>query len=280
MSVSDARKAPFVWASVAALDWLRDRWDDGEDDAGVRMYVGRSVYYGLCELANEDRARVTVHVSSEKFKATRARICEKAGASDKTVDLALRELERIGLLHIERAESNGANAGTASFYMLLEPGETSGVAPHVEGSDVRSSSARTSGVAPHVDDEGAELVRRSLISQETHREGNAKQVDPELILGPLAEVATLKGGDVNPAAVARAIDAYPDRDHEGEADAFLGWHRGAGSNAPIKDVARGFRNWLQRSTGKRRPKLKAIEGGGDGGSSPYGKKVVRSGNDD
>lgn len=280
MSVSDARKAPFVWASVAALDWLRDRWDDGEDDAGVRMHVGRSVYYGLCELANEDRARMTLHASSDKFKTTRGRICEKAGASDKPVDKALRELQRIGLLRVEHAETKGSKVGSASFYMLLEPGETSGASPQVEENEPAEKVRTTSGASPQVEDKGAEQLRTPLYRSRSKKEKKEKTALPDAILVPLTEVASLKEADVNPAAIARAIEAYPDRDHQAEADAFLGWHRGAGANAPIKDVARGFRNWLKRSRPSARPKLTAIDGGGEGTSSPYGKRVVRSGNDD
>jgi hypothetical protein len=159
VSVKDGRKAPFIWASVAALDHLRANWDQGEEDAKVRESVGRSVYYALCELANADHARTDMHQDSGKFKTSRKRICGQAGVSDKPVDRALRELERIGLLRVERGETTGSRPGSISFYTLLEPDETCGLAPHVEPEKGAEKVRTSSGEGPHVDGKGAEPVR-------------------------------------------------------------------------------------------------------------------------
>lgn len=247
----------------------------------MRVHVGRSVYYALCELGNEDRARTTVHADSARFRTTRKRICEQAGVSYNPADNALRELERIGLLSIEDAEGGGQRQGATGFYKLLEPDQTCGVAQQVEGNELVEEVNKTCGVAQQVENQPVEEVNKSLYRSRSKEKKEEKPHNvPDSILVPLYEVATAKEADLNPVAVDRAVQAYPDRDHAAEADAFLGWHRGAGANAQIKDVARGFRNWLKRATPSKRPNLTSIDGGGEGGTSPYGKKVIRSGNDD
>lgn len=166
MSVHDPRTAPFIWASIAALAHLRREWDTSPEGAGVRESVGRSVYYALCELANEDRARPHVNESSGEFRTSRKRICDQSGVSDKPVDKALREMERIGLVHVERSESSGDRPGVASSYTLLEPDQTYGASPHVDKPQRTELVRTTYGASPHVDAKGAEQLRTSLYRQE------------------------------------------------------------------------------------------------------------------
>lgn len=169
MSVKDGRTAPFIWASVAALQHLREEWGEG---AGVRPAVGRSVYYALCELGNEDRARTTVNVGSGQFRTSRKRICEQAGVSDKPVDKALRELERIGLVSIERGQTSGARPGASSAYALHEPGERCGASPHVEANEGAEKVRTSSGATPDVP---AEPLRTPPHKEEEQKEEEEKQ---------------------------------------------------------------------------------------------------------
>jgi hypothetical protein len=116
MSVGDARRAPFCWQSVRALGTLRAAWDP---DA-CRPALGLAVYVALTEIANEDRARSIAGADSDGFVATRRRIASKACVSDRSIDAAAEELERLGLLAIRRRR-NGAEH-LPSTYVLLEPG--------------------------------------------------------------------------------------------------------------------------------------------------------------
>lgn len=250
MSVKDRRKAPFIWASIAALDHLRANWSD---DAGARPAVGRSVYYALCELANEDHAREQIHENSGRFRTSRKRIVEQAGVSDKPVDKALRELERIGLLHIERTESDGSRPGAISSYVLLEPGETCGASPEVEANQRAELVRTSSGASPEVGEKGAEVVRTSPYREKKNSrrkkcEDQAAADLPALIEAPLRQAADAKGAHLDHAAVIRACKTFTGRDHAGEAEKFAAWHlRGNGVNAPLRDVAQAFRSWLERA---------------------------------
>jgi hypothetical protein len=71
-----------------------------------------------------------------------------------------------------------------------------------------------------------------------------------------------KSAALDPAAIGRALKAYPDRDHAEEAENFAAWHlHGKGRNAAISSVAAGFRNWLKRAepvAESRRPNLSVV----------------------
>jgi hypothetical protein len=251
MSVKDRRKAPFIWASIAALDHLRANWSD---DAGARPAIGRSVYYALCELANEDHAREQIHENSGRFRTSRKRIVEQAGVSDKPIDKALRELERIGLLHVERTESEGSRPGAISSYTLLEPGETYGASPEVEANQRTELVRTSSGASPEVGSERTELVRTSPYREKKNSKKEKKCENhtpadlPELVEAPLRQAADAKDGHLDPAAVHRACKASPGRDHALEAEKFTAWHlHGNGVNAPLGNVATAFRSWLEKA---------------------------------
>lgn len=71
---------------------------------------------------------------------------------------------------------------------------------------------------------------------------------PTIIDAPLRQVAEAKDAALDPAAIGRALKAYPDRDHAEEAERFAAWHlHGRGRNAGLSSVAAGFRNWLKRA---------------------------------
>lgn len=176
MTVKDGRHAPFVWTSVAALMHIRDEWS--ADLSGVRIGTGLAVYHALCELANEDHARTAINADSGRFRTSRGDIGDRAGVSDKPVDKACKELERIGILSVERADSAGARPGSASSYMLLEPHQTCGATPHVEG-EARTEPLRTSyGASPHVSDKGTELLHTSLYREEEQQQKEEEPPNP------------------------------------------------------------------------------------------------------
>lgn len=257
MKVRDGRKAPFIWVAVATLEYLRANWSP---DAGVRLGTGLSVYNALCELANEEYARATVHADSDQFGPSRADICERSGVSDKPVDKALRELERIGILRVERNnQGEGKRAGAVSAYTLYEPDQTSGGSPEVGRNQPAEKVRTTSGGSPEVPDQTSggspDGTNKGEEKQPKKEEcaptqpGSDFGVLPAAIGAPLRQAAQAKAAAFNPESIKRACDAFPDRDHAEEAEKFAAWHGagGRGENAPLRVVAVEFKKWLKTS---------------------------------
>jgi hypothetical protein len=132
MSVRDARKAPFVWASTDSLAHLREHWD--ADRAEVRAGNGIAIYHALTEIANDDRARQSIGDDSARFRTSKADIAERACVSPRSAERACRELAAIGLLLIEHDKEGENRPGRASYYTLLEPDQTYDRNSHVEDS--------------------------------------------------------------------------------------------------------------------------------------------------
>lgn len=162
MSVRDSRRAPFCWQSVPALKAIRAGWNPAEGKPSKAHGLG--VYRALTEIANESRARTAFNGESEGFEATRRDVAHRAGElSPQTVDRAVRELERLGLLRVERRRAGEVNL--PSLYVLVEPGQlvieqieggTPGELPEPQGS--KGGSPSIAGVAPqgHTTQEGEE----------------------------------------------------------------------------------------------------------------------------
>ncbi len=249
MSVKDGRNAPFVWASVAALERLRDEWDG--DRAEVHARIGVSVYHALCELANKDRARTAIGTDSGKFRTSKTKIGEWAMTSPKSVERACAELERIGLLVVESDREGQKRPGRPSYYTLVEPDQTSvestDVAENERPKPVRTTSEASSDVQPTTSVESTDVPNKEKKNNK-EKEVCSKEALPELIDAPLRQAAQAKDGQLEPDAVRRACKAFPGRDHAGEAEKFAAWHlRGNGINAPLRDVAVAFRRWLDNA---------------------------------
>lgn len=132
MSVRDARRAPFCWQSVPSLAAIRSGWNPPEGKPSKAHGLG--VYRALTEIANESRARTAFNGESDGFEATRRDIADRAGElSPQTVDRAVRELERLGLLRVERRRAGEVNL--PSLYVLVEPGQL--VLEQIEGRSQR-----------------------------------------------------------------------------------------------------------------------------------------------
>ncbi len=250
MSVKDSRNAPFVWASVAALQRLRDEWDG--ERAEVHARIGVSVYHALCELANKDRARMAIGTDSGKFKTSKTKIGEWAMTSAKSVERACAELERIGLLFVESDHEGQKRPGRPSYYTLVEPDQTSVESTDVDENErpkpVRTPSEASSDVPPPTSEESTDVPNKEKKNSKKEKEVCSTATLPELIDAPLRQAADAKGGHLDPDAVVRACKSYPGRDHAGEAEKFAAWHlRGNGANAPLRDVAPAFRSWLEKA---------------------------------
>jgi hypothetical protein len=261
LKVRDPRQPPFIWISLTAANHLREQWSSG---AGVKAATGRSVYQALCELANEAFARKDVHQHSSTFKSTLGELCERSGISDKPAAKALLELERIGLLAVQRNNADAdKRAGAPAEYVLFEPGQTNGESPKVEptgnGSEPTEKVRTTNGESPKVEDERSEKVRTPS-NKEKEKQLKNEEVcapttdDPDSgvlsagVAAPLRQAADAKGADFNAHSIKRALDAYPDRDHAEEAEKFAVWHlSGVGKNAPLRVVSVSFKKWLKNS---------------------------------
>lgn len=108
--VHDGRRAPFLWASLAAMRHLRATLPGGQKVIGAR-----NVYFGIAELAAE-----RYDGQHDGFEATRAEIAEKSGVTIRRVSDHLATLDAVGLLEIT-ARATLAGATMPSVYCLREP---------------------------------------------------------------------------------------------------------------------------------------------------------------
>lgn len=256
MSVKDARKAPFVWASVEALAHLRREWN--ADRAEVRPGNGLAIYHALTEIANEDRARESIGEDSGRFRTSKTEIAERACVSGRSAERACRELQEIGLLLIEHDREGENRPGRPSYYTLLEPSQTYDRNSHVPDSkrttEIRTPCDSSSHVTPGTCDSSSDPPNnRKKNSKKEEVCSTAVVALPQPLEGPLLQAAEAKDAVLDRAAIQRACEALPDRDHIDEAEKFAAWHlHGNGKNAPLRNVAQGFRNWLKRAPGDRK----------------------------
>lgn len=274
MSVRDGRKAPFIWAAVDTLAYLRSEWSA---EAGVSVGHGLSTYFALTELANEDRARANTQATqSGQFSTKRADICERAGISDKPVDKAVRELERIGLLTVERS---GARA---SGYVLHEADDVRcGVTPHLAEEPATEQVRSRSGETPHPGTEKLRTVsiKKKNSKKEEHTEsesgrpkskvGGKSVTDAEYLLADaiIAAFNAAAGTSVTVAAhltpIVGRIREKPDLtadDHRGIIAAVFAvpwWDGAPGPNVIYGNAAQFERSIETWRAGPRR--LKAVD---------------------
>jgi hypothetical protein len=246
VKVADSRTAPFIWVSVATLRHLRRFWRSDEARAGV----GLDVYVGLCEIANEGRARTSIGQNGDAFSATHAAIAERACCSTKAVARALRELERLGLVAVEQTVAPGASRpGSASTYLILEPETTSDTESKVVDG---TSDSQSDGVGQPVQGGGTadpalyEEPRKEG-EEDTHRARGDHEGVPKAVATALQRVALEKDSkDLDLDAIARLIAAHPDLDHADQALKFCDWYLwGKGINTTMADVPLAYKRWLK-----------------------------------
>ena len=146
----DSRRAPFCWQDVRALDLIRDHFEGRERMAALAVYVA------MTECANEQR--------SDTFTAARARIADKAGTTDRTVDKYAEEFckPELALLAIERRRTDKSHSMT-NVWTLLEPLEIGGEAASRGGGE---AGADEGGEA------GSPLTRNSNVGGGTNAAGD------------------------------------------------------------------------------------------------------------
>lgn len=258
MSARDARTPPFIWVTIAALEHLRSEWDPKR--AQVRRGAGFAVYHALCEIAYAEKARGKVGTDSAEMPLSKKLIADIAGVSGKSIERACAELSRIGMLVVE-TDGEGANQpGRPSVYTLIEPGQTYDKSSHVDRrkptTEVRTSHDKGSDVDGKPAPEVRTPPNKEKKKQQKNAESEAPTADsdfgilPAVIAAPLRQAAEAKGGTFDPHSVKRACDAWPDRDHVAEAEAFAAWHLpgGNGQNAPLRVVGVAFKKWLANGT--------------------------------
>ncbi len=108
MSVRDARRPPFAWLALDALQSVR------RDLPRTRQQGARNALLALAEAAS--RRRDGVHASGD----TLVELAALAGLSDRRLREHLQELARIGLIRIEVAR-DGSGRDLPTTYVLLEP---------------------------------------------------------------------------------------------------------------------------------------------------------------
>jgi len=107
----DTKDGPFCWQSKAALRRILDSFDDDEG----RACRTRSVYLALCEIASDEGAA--------QFIVSKGLLAFRAGLSARTVQRVFPDLERAGVLTIER---NATGLKASSRYTLLAVPATKG----------------------------------------------------------------------------------------------------------------------------------------------------------
>jgi len=100
----DTKDGPFCWQSKAALKRILDSFDDDEG----RACRTRSVYLALCEIASDEGAA--------QFIVSKGLLAFRAGLSARTVQRVFPDLEKAGVLTIER---NATGLKASSRYTLL-----------------------------------------------------------------------------------------------------------------------------------------------------------------
>lgn len=175
------------------------------------------------------------------------------GLGESTIREALREFEKLGVLDTQTRVRDEGRGRTSNLYRLnLQPpglgARSDEQPPAAEGAPRQHSADQPPDTGGPID---RRTVREPSIGTVSAAQAPAPRL-PDAVEAPLRAVATAKGAALDVAAVGRACTAYPDRDIPTEAEGFCAWHlHGAGQNAPLSSIARGFRNWLSRAKPSR-----------------------------
>jgi len=126
--------APFCWQSKTALREIRDHI--GESDLQISVSIAIAIYTILTEIAS--------NCQNESFTEKQSKIACLSGVSTRYVKMVLRELKKMGIIHIEERKSEN-NLNLSSKYTLLQRGEQTSsqrgellgdiVSPHIEESN-------------------------------------------------------------------------------------------------------------------------------------------------
>ncbi|HXS32263.1 MAG TPA: helix-turn-helix domain-containing protein [Solirubrobacterales bacterium] len=177
-------------------------------------------------------------------------IASYTGQDGRTVRRHLKKLEGDDLLHRERqASETGRGRGRDRIHLHIDqPDKSTGKKLPVQPDIDDVPTGQIEPVQPDIDDTPIEGEPKTEPSGTVCRTSLAPADLPEAIEAPLRQAAEAKKGHLDPAAVRRACEACPGRDHGLEAEKFAAWHlHGNGENAPLRDVAVAFRNWLEKS---------------------------------
>jgi len=138
--VKDARRAPFCYQTLAAVNAIRARFPiSREHPTNRERTVAQAIYLALTFEANEQRRR-------DGFRASRKRIAELAGTSDRTLDRYVAIFEELGLLEVERQRERDGGMHLPNLWTLIE--QTGSEAPSLPAKEPRHGGERASpGVA-------------------------------------------------------------------------------------------------------------------------------------
>jgi hypothetical protein len=134
MSVTDERIKAWYSIVKAHDDVIADAFD------GRRLQTARSIYHAIVRLANDGRAATG---SRDVAVATRRAIADASGSNPRTVDEYGHELERLGVLRIERTRIDGVNL--PNRWILTSPPANEGGGLSAGGGDPESTTLLSSG---------------------------------------------------------------------------------------------------------------------------------------
>jgi DNA-binding IscR family transcriptional regulator len=101
------KTAPFAWQHKKALRMIRDNFEDGHGHSAFAL----ATYLALTELASD--------AQSETFTAPISKIAQRAGASYRTTQNILNQLESLNLIAVERSTVPGTKLKAPSQYTLI-----------------------------------------------------------------------------------------------------------------------------------------------------------------
>lgn len=101
VTVKDRRRLPFVMVTKAAIEAIRDTFDNRRGQTALAVYVG------IVECANDAR--------SDSFEVTRRELAGRGQVHVKSLDSYVAKLEQLGLVRVDRAD------GVPNRWTLTDP---------------------------------------------------------------------------------------------------------------------------------------------------------------
>lgn len=249
VSVRDRRRLPFIMITKAALEAIRD----GVDASGRPMAL--AVYVAIVECANDVRGEV--------FEASRGAIAKRGRVGLKALERYVPVLERIGVLNVE------TGVGRPNRWTLTDPGTPAEGVPLERGPVAAGATASqgvgdtpSQGAPPYI---GSKKEKKGSTPNGAEPAGTGTgKVNPDSVppdfppalfgatrhaLDVLHRVQGERGGNIpSLRGVALAVGRHPDRDHAQVAGELEHWATvGNGRNRPVRDWARQYAAFLDRS---------------------------------
>lgn len=232
--VRDGRTLPYVTVTAAALQTIRERCE--------KPPFALAAYMALLELANEDR--------TDRVAVTQKLLSERASIGRTTVQHALTDLERVGLLVVRERKHGGQRL--ENEYVVVEPGAVDDTLARDTG-DPRPRDGQRSQEGSSEPPKGGSSSpkKRAEANGPDRREKIPDDFPDDLrphareVMKILRQVAEDHGArKVWPLEVARAVTAHPRHPLVATAHALAAW--AVDPPRPVRDVVATYRTFLGR----------------------------------